>query len=427
MYWELIVLIAFMKARKIAGGKMQKYLLKMCLLYFLILSYSVAQGKLGWLEDLKNSGISWNSPVVIPNLDGGYIAFWGERKEMREEYSFPPEHYFYRLIDANGMMLVSKKEFDFWSVAPHPTYFGVSFSSKSMLWFNPDTLLILAWKAFGHSYSLERILINSNGTVVRGPDSVKGNAIGPDAVLIKDIRGNVVAVECGIGYDWRARILKVHPQFGEVKKVGTQNNDILKWFLTSDNAVAITSIDKLLFCYRLKTKTDEPIWEAPEGWAGMPNDLICFLTNLDGTLVGKPRRIDLTKDAFRKMPGIHLGGNYGYNFKNAWRDLDLSNLPNGDIILSVTGLDEKGSLCVYQVKFTAEGILIKPDLVEVVQPRAFPKDKMLSISKVASATIGLGEIPGKNKVLVRRELVLFGFDKEGNFYEEREVWRESEE
>jgi len=180
----------------------------------------------------------------------------------------------------------------------------------------------------------------------------------------------------------------------------------------------ITSENKLLICNRLgwgKTpRSERGSWD----FFGRPDKGYYILADLQGNLVSVPVVFDITEYAFRKMPGIHLGGNYLFSSNNrnidkseaADNDMDLSQLPNGDIILSVTGEDETGKLCVYQIKFTPEGEIEKSRRMEAVNPRPFPEDKILPTSKV-------GWAEG-----VETYVVQFGFDEEGNFYAYREKW-----
>jgi hypothetical protein len=156
----------------------------------------------------------------------------------------------------------------------------------------------------------------------------------------------------------------------------------------------------------------------------MRSDKVFYiLADLRGRLVTEPVVLDIADCAFRKIPGIHLGGYYYASHKirsieeieAAAEDMDLSRLPSGEIILSVTGADEIGTLCVCQVKFDAQGKGEKPKKMKVVNPQPFPKNRILPVSKVVRAQS------------VGTDLVLFGFDEEGNFYEDREVWTEGEE
>jgi hypothetical protein len=360
---------------------------------------------------------------------GGYVVFWGEEEEKLEAYSVAPKHYYCRIVDVHGKMIVNRKELSFWYVPPHPVFFGVSFNSQTILWKDPDTLIILAWESFDHTHKMVRFVMNSVGEFIAGPDAAKEDAVGPSALLIADSKGNVFAVDCTIGSEWCASIMQVYPSFGKVSKVAAREG-ILNALLTTDNTACFTSNDEILFCYRVANLDKPTLTEIPEGWVGLPNHLFVFITDSEGDIVVEGKTIDLKTSSFRKLPGIHLGGNYGSGYyagrlmKTASEDLDISRLPNGEIILSATGLDDAGDLCVYQVKYTANGTHVMPDSQEITRPISFPDSELLPVQKVLSSTTGLGEIPGESKVRIRREFVLIGYDTYGNFYERREIWRE---
>lgn len=376
----------------------------MLLALFILPFFANAKDCFSWLDDLKV--VTKQPPVLVENPNGGYAAIWEEVGEI-PEIGQPARFYYYRLVNAEGEHIVSKKDITYWHVpSDGMRHFSVRYGTNSVAWLTADTLMIIGWRQLGHPEELERIIIDGSGKIVRQDLLAADESIGSRAVFVKTKEGMGYLVETGIGYDWRARIMQVYPQFGDVKKLAP-TNDILRWFITQDNVVISTDTDELLFCCRLKTRTNTPIDEAPEGWAGMPNHLAYFLTDLEGNLTGEPERIDLTNDAFRRIPGIHLGGLYG---NGAAYDLDLSHLPNGTIILSVTGLDDQDEFCVYQVQFTANGKIIKPNSLETAQTKAFPKDAVLPVSKVVtfqSASSGYAH---------------FGFDEDGQFYTERHIW-----
>lgn len=411
---------------------MHKNLLRICLLSGVLLySYSRAEERFSWLDDIKAKSAEtswWYYPIVVvtPRPCGGYIAFWPEREEIREELSFPPEYYYYRIIDVNGKIVVDRRELNFWRVAPHPTYFSVSFNSKSMLWLDTTKLLIIAWKSFGHQYKLERIIMNSNGEIVAGPDSVKGGTVSQDAMLVKDNKGRAYAVD----YAYGLRIMQIYPEFSEVKSMPLQKYKEFRekypahTFGFRDPVVVITSDDKLLICSRVgwgyTALEERGIWQDFRS-----DEIFCILTNLEGNFIAEPVKLNIIVNAFHKIPGIHLGGSYSNlddplnanRLKVVNNDMDLSKLPNGDIVLSVTAPDKNGKLDVYQLKFTPEGKFIKPKEMEVVNTITIPKNGTLPVVKCVQAIVG-----GKDKW--RIDLVQFGLDEKGNFYAEREVWRE---
>jgi hypothetical protein len=387
-----------------------------------LLTYSLSycDNIFSWANDLKDK--AQGLPVIVPNPNGGYTAIWEEMGDRPEELlGFLTRYYFYRVVDAEGKAIVSRREFDFWRTSPYPTYFAVSFNSKRLLWLDSDRLLILAWKCFNHSGRTERAIINSKGQLVEGPKPAMEEGVSSHAVLMKDSKGGVHA------FDHRARLwaMTVYPEFSEARKMTRQEwkefydkypSDVFTF--RRHLPCMTTSEDKLLICSRLgwgKTpRSERGSW----GFFGRPDKGFYALADLNGNLVSGPVVFDLVEYAFRKMPGIYLGGNYLSSFNNknidkseaADNDMDLSQLPNGDIILSVTGEDETGKLCVYQIKFTPEGEIEKSQRMEVVNPRPFPEDKILPTSKV-------GWAEG-----VETYVVQFGFDEEGNFYAYREKW-----
>lgn len=390
---------------------------------FIISVTGNAQVPLSWLHDIK-AECSWSQPIVVSNPTGGYTAIWEEIGDKPSEMpGFPPRKYFYRKIDAGGKTVVSKREFEFWRLSTTPTYYAVLFNSKALLWLNTDSLLILAWKWFFSGVKIDRVIVNSKGEIVDGPDSAMEAGVGEDAVLVEDRKGRVTALDLWAGL----RAMSVYPEF---KKATSMPRQELKDFYDKypgdvftfrpPLTCMITSEDKLLICSRLgwgKTPRSE---RGPWDFFGRPDKGFYVLADLDGNLMSAPVAFDIVEYAFRKMPGIHLGGNYLSSSNNqnideseaADNDMDLSRLPSGDIILSVTGMDDTGKLCVYQVRFSSDGSLTKPKQLEVTKPSTFPKDEVLPVTKV-------GWAEGANTYLVT-----YGFDEHGNFYEERRIWRE---
>jgi hypothetical protein len=405
---------------------MQKYILPIKLMSMLIFSLCFSQSNFSWLNDIKgitNETSWWYYPVVVvtPRPSGGYIAFWAEREEMREEYSFPPEHYFYRVVDTNRKIIVEKEELDFWRVNPHPAYFSVKFNSESILWLDSNKLLIIGWKSTLHQHKLERVLIDSIGNIISGPDSVDWDAVGSDAVLVRDGVSNVYAVD--YKYAYGVKIMQVYPKFSNVKIIPKDDYRVFRekypahTFPFWDLAVVPTSGNKLLLCGRLGwgPNLKDGVWDRYR-----PDKIFYFLFNLDGNFVVDPVIVDISSYAYHKIRNVCLGGIYYSSHKihslaeaeAAVEDIDLSTLPNGEIILSVTGIDENGKLCVYQMKFSPEGEIRKPNEMNIVDPRPFVESKVLPVLKVMIARS------------VKNYLVEFGFDEEGNFYSEREVWGE---
>jgi hypothetical protein len=382
-------------------------------------SLSFCDDIFSWLNDIKHKATGL--PAIVANPDGGYTAIWEEMGDKPEELlGFRTRHYFYRVVDAAGKAIVSKREFEFWRTSTYPTYFAVSFNSNRLLWLDSDRLLILAWKCFNHSGRTERAIINSKGELVDGPKPAMEEGVSGHAVLLKDSKGGVHA------FDHRARLwsMTVYPEFSKARKMTRQEwkdfydkypSDVFTF--PTPLPCMITSEDKLLICSRLgwgKTPHSEMgSWD----FFGRPDKGFYILADLKGNLVSVPVVFDITEYAFRKMPGIHLGGYY-FSHENQTmdesqsvdKDMDLSRLLNGNIILSVTGEDEAGRLCVYQVRFTPEGEIEQPQQLEVVNPRPFPEDKILPVQQVTWARG------------IETRLVLFGFDEAGNFYAYREKW-----
>jgi hypothetical protein len=399
----------------------------------LLCSYSHAAERFSWLEDIKGVESSWNSPVVVAKHDGGYIVFWAQREERPEELSFPPEYYYYRIIDVNGKIVVERKELKFWRVAPHPTYFHVSFNSNSMLWLDTSQLLIIAWKAFDphHVYKLERIIMNSNGDIVAGPDTLGiSEGIGPNALLVKNNKGKVYAVD----YVYGLEIMQVYPEFGKVEYIPMHKlREFYKEYPAHtfgfiDPVITITTDDELLICshagWGYIPLEERGMWDTYR-----PHEVFYVHADLKGNYISDPVLLNVTENAFRMIPGTHLGGMYytlDYSLsledvKLVGRDMDLTTLPSDTIILSITAPDENGKLAVYQLKFNPQGNIVKPAQTRSVNTRSLPLDRSLPTIKCLSAQIWSGV---KNRRL-RTDLVLFGFDEEGNFYSDRILWREN--
>ncbi len=409
--------------------KKKKFLIATQIIISLFVVTSLVYGgeRFNAIADLKDN--TKLPPTIIMRSDGDYIALW---EEITEQTEYEPRHYYYyyRIVNSKGEIIVNKREFKDWRMTDWSDW-GLTFSSKSSVGIESDKLLIIAWKlihatANPPGYRLERLILNSSGEIFTGPDTINVNAY--DVLLLKDSQGLIYAMENSRGLaNYFYNFMQVYPQIDSMR--GILSISLNKQYRRTQDWVAIfTCDDNFLICTRTANLPGKSINEIPKGWVGMPNHLICFLVDIKGRLVTDPIPLTLTKDAFRKIPGIHLGGDYSYKpWKCASGDLDLTCLPNDEIILSVTGLDDKMELCVYQVKFTAKGRLVKPNSMLVVKPKRLLNDLTLPISKIAIAEINLGLITGKNKFLIRREYILFGFDEEGNFYATRTLWKEGEE
>ena len=385
-----------------------------------------AEHKFAWLDDIR-AECTWVHPIVIPSLQGGgYTAIWEHIGEKLPEdiLGFPPRHYFYRVVDAAGKMIITRGEFEFWRTPQFPTHKLVLFNQNSLLWLDANRLLILGWKIYYPSARLERVVMDANGVLIAGPDSARESAVGERAVLSKDSKGRAYAFASSSGI-WA---MSVYPRFS---KATTMSRQELREFyarfppgefrIDDKLTCIITSKDKLLICNRLG-------WgDTPRNKRGLwhlyrPDSAFYIMADLEGNYVSEPVVFSVVDFAFRKIPGPHLGGYYqaqeGRPLDEAQAvedDLDLSRLPDGRIILSITGEDENGELCVYQIGFSADGRLQKPQETEVVSPRTFPEDRILPVSTV---TWAYGAYI---------HLVIFGFDEYGNFYKDSKVWKETTE
>jgi hypothetical protein len=343
------------------------------------------------------------------------------------------------MIDAGGRIDVNDVKIDFFAVGAYSPW-HVDLTPSTVLWLDPEHLLILAWKVGLDSWTLCKLVIDRRGNTIAGPETLAVNeGVGPwSPLLVQGNDGKVYALQFRAG-GWAVDIMEVHPRFGRVKAVpisGEDRRELRKWPVSlPDRDVVFTAKGNLLFCWRLMAKSgdDESRATYPRGWGGQPNMLLSYVLDLEGRPVSGPKVIDSRRDAFRRIPGIHLGGEYydkdddGRKLNGAVRDLDLSTMSNGDIILSATGLDESGERCVYQVRFSAEGRLVRSKKVQTVTPSPLSLDSSLAVMKVKPAWTKLGFDIGANKMVVRREYVLFGFDEAGNFYEDRILWKEGEE
>ena len=370
------------------------------------------------IKDLKQMPM-----VIVSPYDGTTFAFWKEREEVVIERGLGIRHaihYFTRVIDSEGRIVVDRRELKSWYLPPGISYCPYKFFSKTTLWLNSDRLLFIrARSPSGHDLEVERFIFSASGEIISSPDKSFGMPLNPS--LVQDSKGKVyiVATHGVIGVE----IAEVYPELGEcirtpeehweefVKKYGSPLTQF------SEVSVILISEDKLLICGRSRwgeTPLENRTWTLFR-----PDKLFYVLADLKGKFVSEPVQFDLAEVAFRKIPGWHLGGMYCKfdtdEVRTAQYDLDFSKLPNGEIVLSATALDEDGKLCVYQVKFTPDGKLRKPKKLEITEPRFFSKGLRLPVVKVGVAEIWPGP---------KHEYILFGFDEEGNFYEDRMVWKE---
>ena len=378
----------------------------------LFISEAYSSDRFAWLLDLKGKADS--PPVVVMTPSGGFFAFWVEMEKKFDIAISPSEiwfsRHFMRVIDHRGDIVIGKRE-----INPH------DFSSKTMLWLKTGELLSIGQRLVNPysnppGYCLDRLILNSSGEIILGPETFSIDMLEPH--LVRDSKDKVYVIDITgvIGVE----IAEVYPELGECIRTPEEHweefvkNKATDIFVHHSPGITMTSEDKLLICDRLMWGDKEEI----KGWPKRPNKLFYVLADLNGNIISDPLQFDLRETAFLRVPGIHLGGNFGLSpIVGATDDIDLAKLPNGEIILSVTGLDEKGELCTYQVKFTDKGELVKPDKMVQIEPKKFPTGYLPPVIKVGLAAIGVG---GK----VRYEYILFGFDAEGNFYEDRMVWKE---
>ena len=383
--------------------------------FVIILSLAIAKERFSVLANIGDKENDLPTIKIFMKPDGGYIAFWVENIKQKNESHY--HHYFFSIVDAESRIIIDKGEIDLWR-----TTTGVRFNAA---WLDTERLLLLGWK-LGYYESPERIILNSSGEIMSGPETFRGGS--SDASLLKDSKGNVYAVWCipVVG------VLQVYPDIKQHKSTYDWSNYYKRYptFGFRDPVVTVTSKDELLICSRVgwgyTPLEEQGIWDGPF----RPDKIFYFLADLEGNLVTDPMELDIVENAFRKVPGIHLGGMY-YTLSGSFdiddvklvsEDMDLSILPSGEIILCVTAPDKSGNLDVYQLKFTPQGKFMKPEHIEVVNARPLPMKNLIPVIECEKALIWLGaEFRG-----LRTDLVLFGYDEEGNFYSEREVWKENE-
>ena len=420
---------------------MTRYIFAVWLLILAFPGVLIGESYLSLLKDLKGMDGSPPSMVINP-YNGVTFVFWSEQEPKRRWDHVPKVFPYYRVANDKAELIINKRELKFWTKQILQSY---GFSSKTLLWLSPDSLLVIGFTLSygGHGVDPHRLIFNSAGEIISGPDTIPAGGFPRYPTLVRNRKGRVYLV--GISGFVGVEIAEVYPGIGrtiytpkaEWRRLWRRHKSTrLSFSLAS--AVTITSKDKLLICGGLgfSSKEESRKWDE---WGRNPYKIWYILADLNGNFISEPVVIDLARVAFRKIPGIHLGGGY-----TLWRSpqsatntggMDLSKLPNGKIILSVAGLDEKENLCVYQVRFTPEGELIKPERMEVVEPYPWPIDRRLPVVKVRFIDTGIEvrggfkKIQGRlypMKVLGRKEYILYGFDEEGNFYEDRFVWEERE-
>jgi len=399
--------------------------------FFSISAMAFGTGRFDAIADLKEK-TNYHPPEILLRPDGGYIALWSEfiKKPMiiaGVQYDSSRYINFYRIVDATGRIVADRRILNF-SLMPLKVYrYGLAVNAQNSIWMDSRKILIVGWEvAYGmDGYRPNRIVMTSSGEIVAGPDTAIHLGGSHEAIIVKATNGNIYIVDVTN----RIQIMQVYPEFSEWKSISDAKlkaiyekyDDYLPF---NCQAVASLSHDKLLICSR--TGWEHTSLKDRGNWLDFRPDKIHYaLLDLEGNFITEPVKLDIVQSAFRVVPGIHLGGNYSdedeqfdiNRMKNASEDMDLSTLPNGEIILSVTAPANNGKLAVYQLKFNTDGKFISPDKTEIVNAKPFPKGVVLPVMKCVRAAVG-----GKDKW--RSDLVVFGFDGEGNFYSERELWKE---
>jgi hypothetical protein len=370
-------------------------------------------------------------PCIIMTPQGGYFAFWQERVTKidyvdgaKRTLSYYPN--FYSYVNLNGDLILDRREID---LQPRIYYRqGIAITPNSSIWLDKNKLMLIGWRMYGITdpsvYRPIRLIMNSSGEVISGPDTYNQASGNPDVTLVQDSKGNVYAISVGLGV-WVSQVYPTfhavtHTSHDDLQKMLQHDTEYLEFSTLWDAVVTITDDDKLLVCSRVgwgrMPYADRGAWEKYRS-----DKVYYFFVDLEGNYISDPALVELEEYAFRKAKGIHLGGLYyaPHRIKNldeaeaVEKDMDLSTLMDGFIIFSVTGEDDNGELCLYQLKFAPDGTIEKPNQTLTITPRPFPKDKVLPVSKVVCAQS------------MDTHLVLFGFDEEGNFYSERIMWREN--
>ncbi|UCC11249.1 MAG: hypothetical protein JSW02_07795 [candidate division WOR-3 bacterium] len=394
----------------------------LCLVLTTFSGGSVLNNLLSCLKQTVNG-----HPHIITRPNGGFFAIWYEVERI---YPIPDMFVyeyraFYQVLDEKGKTLIPKTELEFWK----DDHYGVpAFDENSILFIDRNEVLIVARKmvhAFSNppGYRLEKVLLDlTDDTVVR--DSIKISF--QRCSIVRDNAGNVYAAEVGYAWLHYAEIIQVKPHFGSVMKVIARypREKFMKHYLDSeDNVITMTSQNDFLVAGRVHSINGEPVHNEPKGWSGLPNRVACFLVDTAGKEKIDSYEIDLAQAAFRRIPGVHMGiAGSGSSHEG----FDFTGLPNGDIVLSVMGLTEDNAFCMYQVLFDSCGRLKKPEALEEVVPKQIPDDFSLPIMKIKRIITYHEYDPKTRKMPIDHGYVLFGFDKDGNYYEERMRWKEGD-
>lgn len=374
------------------------------------------------LAGLKQTVIG--HPHIIVRPEGGFFAVWSEVERSSPDLYVYEYRAFYQVLDEYGKTRIPKTELEFWKSG----YGAPAFDENSILFLDRDNILIVARKMVHMfsdppAYRLEKVLIDlTDGTVVR--DSTKISF--QKCSIVRDNMGNVYAAEVGYAWQHYVRIIQVHPHFGTAKKMIVRYPRVkfMKHYLSpDDNVITMTSQNDFLIAGRVHSINGEPVQNEPKGWRGLPNRVACFLVDTAGKERIDSYEIDLEQAAFRRIPGVHMGITWSGSSHDG---LDFTNMTNGDIVLSVMGLTEDNAFCMYQVLFDSSGRLKKPETLEEVVLKQIPDDFSLPAMKIKRIITYHEEDPETRKMPIDYEYVLFDFDEDGNYYEERILWKEGD-
>ncbi len=369
-------------------------------------------------------GLLNEPPVVVGNQKDKYFAIWKESSFADEYPHYKETKYFYQAFYATGKMIIPKHEIVNWRNFFTP----YTFTENSVMFLDSNRLLVIARKMVEPlsdppGYRLEKLIIDfTHGTILEDSNNVSFQ----NCSLVRDSEGNVYVIEYDV---WSGiRVMQVYPEFTQIKHTSKpyldrfrKNSTKYTEFKLQDAIMTATSNDRLLICNRMGWGYEKNAKK--DSWDKFKPDKVFYtLADFDGNFIIDPIQLDLKDYAFQKIPGIHLGGIYYASEKiksiddatAAIHDMDLTKLPDGDIILSVTGKNDNGGLCVYQIKFNSEGKVIKPLTLGTTHAKPIPAGFQLTTAKVAHAHS------------VRKYLVMFGFDDNGSFYSHRELWDEVE-
>ncbi len=152
-------------------------------------------------------------------------------------------------------------------------------------------------------------------------------------------------------------------------------------------------------------------------------NFVYWIIDKEGNLIKEPETISFRKNSFRKIPGAHISSH-----------LDLCFLPNGELILSINGMDGRLvysidetdkdlTTVLYQVKFLPQGEIVLPEKVETVN--FLPIDKIPDIDKVRVREFDFYEkmfkFPSHKKGFSEKGYYFYGHDDEGNLYYSRVI------